>query len=292
MQSCPTAQASLAEMVLAAYGVSVTPGAGLATLDHVVPFQCSMSGTQCWMVVLQDDPAAQALPAEEALTADRKLAFPATFGLATRDQDLPFQCMISVVSVAHRCGQWTPTSQALPAETALMSTALFTVGSGMATGDHAEPFQCRTTGVVGVVRSCPTAQALRAEVALTCSSCSLVPALRSDLAANRGSGLTAAAVQGVSCTNGLTLDTGPAASRAGAEPVPGAGVKATVSAAVHPNATAAATPRVIRDVAAIIVLPAGREASPCGRSTGMTLKLALRLGPLPDIVPIRAQNDC
>jgi len=62
----PTAQASLEEVAATPERGSLEPGSGLATRDHVVPFQCSISGTQVPVVVLQADPTAQALPAEEA----------------------------------------------------------------------------------------------------------------------------------------------------------------------------------------------------------------------------------
>jgi hypothetical protein len=88
-------------MGVTASGRSEPPGAGLATFDQVLPFQCSISGTQVPVALAQADPTAQTLSIEEAPTADRKLALPATFGLAALDQAVPFQCMISVVSVAH-----------------------------------------------------------------------------------------------------------------------------------------------------------------------------------------------
>jgi hypothetical protein len=75
-------------------------GLGLLTVDQDAPFQCTIS-------VLSDPdapimyPAAQMLPPEAPLTPVRTLTTELGLGLLTFDQDVPFQCKISVSSTAH-----------------------------------------------------------------------------------------------------------------------------------------------------------------------------------------------
>jgi hypothetical protein len=99
------------------------------------------------------------------------------------------------------------------AEIALTPTTPFTVGLGIATCDQAVPFQCKTTDVDGVVWVRPTAQASRAEEALTSTNCS------------------------------LTLEVVPVSARAG---VAQAEAKAEASTAAHPAAATAASRQVTR----------------------------------------------
>lgn len=74
----PTAQAFVADgALIPARMFMFLAGCGLATMDHFVPFQCSISGRVTGLApahsAVHGDPAAQALAADVAVTAVRVL---------------------------------------------------------------------------------------------------------------------------------------------------------------------------------------------------------------------------
>src|SRR2546422_379133 len=94
----PTAQRleELGTRVTPKRKLSLDPTLGLETTCQLVPFQCSIS---VWPtpLLLAYPPAAQTLVAETAPTLPRPmLPDPATLGLETTCQLVPFQCSISV----------------------------------------------------------------------------------------------------------------------------------------------------------------------------------------------------
>jgi hypothetical protein len=83
----------------------------------------------------------QALAGEVALTPRRE-PLPLGPGLATRDQEVPFQCKISGMGPAG--ASTSPTAQASVAEVAATAAREDSVpGLGLATRDQAVPFQCK-----------------------------------------------------------------------------------------------------------------------------------------------------
>ena len=67
------------------------PLSGEVTMDHAVPFQCSISVWLPW------SPTAQQSDAEEHVTSERKLSCVVlALGELTMDHAVPFQCSISV----------------------------------------------------------------------------------------------------------------------------------------------------------------------------------------------------
>src|SRR5579885_3175325 len=97
----PTAQMSLAEMAVIPWRkvlFAPTSVGTLATIDQLVPSQCSMRGLL--LKPSSNQPTAQTLVAERATTPCRLADWTnGGLGLATADQVLPFQCsMKGVVS--------------------------------------------------------------------------------------------------------------------------------------------------------------------------------------------------
>lgn len=148
VQYCPTAQALVAEVVLAPYrklmGALVL---GLVTFDQAVPFQnrvnvlASSDGRP--HIVVQYCPTAQASLAEAALTPDSELRL-VTLGLLTIDQVVPFQRRVSVSSDVHELEvQYCPAARALVAEVAVTaeSGSKTLPGLGLVTFDQLVPFQ-------------------------------------------------------------------------------------------------------------------------------------------------------
>src|SRR6516162_2662174 len=103
----PTAQALLAEEAatpLRVISVTGPAGLGLAICAQFVPFQRRIR--VLLPVLVKEPPAAQALPAEVAVTASSALPVPGA-GLATWDHAVPFQRRISVFC-------WKPESENSP----------------------------------------------------------------------------------------------------------------------------------------------------------------------------------
>src|ERR1017187_6747622 len=106
-QLLPTAHALVAEIALILDRLSPPlPTIGLATLDHLVPFQCRISmrpaispDKRSWQSFAQEEPTAQAFLADTLVTPFRTSMPPGPVpgsGLATLDHLVPFQCRISV----------------------------------------------------------------------------------------------------------------------------------------------------------------------------------------------------
>jgi hypothetical protein len=72
---------------------------GAGTRDQDVPFRCSISGAQSWLSGGQVPPTAQALLADDALTASRPFRSLAGLGTVIFVQAFPAQCRISVFSL-------------------------------------------------------------------------------------------------------------------------------------------------------------------------------------------------
>ena len=73
-------------------------GLGLGTIDHLVPFQCSIKVGPSWgapMPPLKLVPTAQALPGLRSSTAFSRACCPAGCGTGTRVQVLPDRCSAS-----------------------------------------------------------------------------------------------------------------------------------------------------------------------------------------------------
>src|SRR6185437_3802126 len=104
-ESPPTAQACRADPAATAYRtllVLPVPGSGLATLRHLVPFQCSIrvpvGPVPCWR-----EPTAQMLRADIAAPPfSSSFPVPGSGEFTTRHVD-PFQCSISVCSGPSPC---------------------------------------------------------------------------------------------------------------------------------------------------------------------------------------------
>jgi hypothetical protein len=71
------------------------PEVGVATVDHAVPFQCSVSVPNRDAEANSQNPAAQQLAAWGQDTVSSAL-YAATLGALTADHVVPFQCSISV----------------------------------------------------------------------------------------------------------------------------------------------------------------------------------------------------
>jgi len=116
---------------------------GLATLDHLAPFQCKI---RVWNVNrrVTYSPTAHALRAESTLTADSELTTRLGSALGTLDHLLPSHPTIRVRNTdvpPHLPAQYSPTAQARRADTtATDSSAASEPGLGLATRDQARPF--------------------------------------------------------------------------------------------------------------------------------------------------------
>src|SRR5262250_1919250 len=115
-------------------------------------------------------PTAQAFVAEVAATPNR-LVSDVGLGLGVLFQAWPFQCR-AMVAPAPLPVLNSPTVQTFVADVAATPLRITSVtgpaGLGLATRFHFVPFQCRTRVLpVVLVNVSPTAQALRADVAVT-----------------------------------------------------------------------------------------------------------------------------
>ena len=118
---------------------------GLPTIDHVAPFQRSIN-------VVPAPPTAKQLVVAGHDTSPRELpAAPATLGLATIDHFEPFHRSIRVLVI----DEWAENTSMAPTakhdfgaghETESRVGWLVVVRSGLATIDHAVPFQCSVSG--------------------------------------------------------------------------------------------------------------------------------------------------
>jgi hypothetical protein len=117
---------------------------GVFVLDQAMPSQCRARLTEVPALV-SVPPTAQALPEDSALTPLRKLA-PVLLGLGllTFDQDVPFQCTISVLSDPDAPIMY-PAAQMSVFEVPLTPVKTLTteLGFGVFTFDQVEPFQWR-----------------------------------------------------------------------------------------------------------------------------------------------------
>ena len=168
----PTAQVLRAE-------VAATPrrgllldraGVGLGTRVHAVPFHRSIKVLPRVLPVMP--PTAQALPADVAATAERKL--PAGPELSTRFQEVPFHRRVRGLPPVE------PTAQALLADVAATPERLLPAGAGLGTCFHVLPFQTMISVLGLLVEQAlqPTAQALLADVAATPERLLSAPGLR------------------------------------------------------------------------------------------------------------------
>ena len=132
------------------------PEAGVATCFQDFPFQCSAR------VVSAVLPTAQALPADDALTAARELKW-LGFGLGTRFQLRPFQCRMTVL-----LAPVNPTAQVLLAEVAATPSSRYdTPICGVTTWAQRRPFQCTIREALPHVWEFMTAHAFVLDVAAT-----------------------------------------------------------------------------------------------------------------------------
>src|SRR5262249_23998826 len=122
---------------------SLSPGFGLGTCFHAVPFQRRIR-VFASPLPLPKPPTAQALAAEVAVMPLRP-ADPGVpgLGLGTCFHAVPFQCRIKIFAPEPK-GLNSPKAQALVAEVAATPKRTLWVaeGSGLGTCFHAVPFQC------------------------------------------------------------------------------------------------------------------------------------------------------
>ena len=120
-------------------------GFGLLTIDHAVPFHRSTNVCATNELFRFQPTAAQFVVLEHATAPRLAAAEPLGFGLLTIAQLVPFQCSTNVlppVPLSH-----SPTAKQLVVlghATPANRLSIAPLGLGMATTDHAVPFQCST----------------------------------------------------------------------------------------------------------------------------------------------------
>src|SRR5579863_5808549 len=135
--SQPAAHRSLGPVPEMAVSTSVSPGMpvagfGLGTIDHLVPFQCSIRVSPAGVAVtppLKLVPTAQALPGLRSSTAFSRACCPAGCGTGTRVQVLPDRCSASGWSRA-LVSMKVPTAHASPGPVADTLLSVLLVGFG------------------------------------------------------------------------------------------------------------------------------------------------------------------
>src|SRR5690349_242834 len=92
----PTAQRSVADTATTPKNRPGTPALAAVTVVQRLPSKCSTSGLSAKGIELPTSPTAHTLLGLSATTPERKLVLPGEVTAWTTDQELPFQCRVSV----------------------------------------------------------------------------------------------------------------------------------------------------------------------------------------------------
>src|SRR5512146_572891 len=142
--NCPTAQGAVVGVAWTALRLLLAPGAGLAIIDHLCPFQGISMAVSSPTKTARAKPTAQALVGDRVVTDSRVLLRFLRDGAGTRVHDLPFQCRVS-----DRPFLSPPTSHPFRGE--LKPMPLKSPLVRLAALDQWCPFQCRSRAVEELV---------------------------------------------------------------------------------------------------------------------------------------------
>src|SRR5690349_371216 len=135
--------------------------AGLPTIDHVAPFQCS-SNAALWPPPdnEKESPTAEQSVAPEQATEMSSASAPAGDGVGTIDHVVPFHCSASGLALSMFGSSGLPDpvyelptakhAEALVHATPLNPAPSWPAGNGVASIDHAPPVERSTSGRVAV----------------------------------------------------------------------------------------------------------------------------------------------
>ena len=133
----------------------------MATIDQLAPFQSS-ANVSLPALVENRPTATHVVALEQETPVSSEVCAPASFGLATTDQLVPFQASVNVLFSA--CDKDPPTAKQLVAaehETACKPDAAVSVPFGLVTIDQLVPFQLSTNVLLAeLLPETPTATQL------------------------------------------------------------------------------------------------------------------------------------
>src|SRR5690348_12002976 len=167
----PTAQISVGDTATTPKNRPGTPALAAVTVVQRLPSKCSTSGLSAKGIELPTSPTAHTLLGLSATTPERKLVLPGEVTACTTDQELPFQCRVSVDGRVKL--SFSPTAQTSfgpSAEMERTKKSSVPARNGAATCCQVVPLKCSSNGRVwsafALVFS-PTAQTLLAAIAAT-----------------------------------------------------------------------------------------------------------------------------